>query len=260
MEFSKPFNWETTNQLSLKKIIMAFFVPSAVAFTGFRVILPILVNNNMPTIIAWPLVASLMLLGLVIVAIILLKKEATRLNISLKSRMCLGRLSFKQWVITLGVLLLGLLATIMFSKLSIYFTNFPGLSVPDYFPFFLNPHVDPIHTNPSLLTPGFTLKGAYFLIPLISTTLFLNILTEELYFRAYLLPKMYKYKKMSWILNGTLFALYHTYQFWLFPQILPISLAVAFVVYKNKNIWPAFIIHMVTNLMTVAGMVYLIAA
>ncbi|MBT5072489.1 MAG: CPBP family intramembrane metalloprotease, partial [Kordiimonadaceae bacterium] len=43
-------------------------------------------------------------------------------------------------------------------------------------------------------------------------TLFLNILTEEFYFRAYLLPKLSKYGNLSWVINGGLFALYHSFQ------------------------------------------------
>jgi len=139
-------------------------------------------------------------------------------------------------------------------------TEIPGLSVPDYFPFFLNPAIDPINGDPSALTPGFILQGAYWLIPLILLTLLLNILTEELYFRAWLLPKMSKYGKASWFINGLLFASYHSFQIWLFPQILPISIFMAYVVYKSKSIWPAFAIHMAVNSMTLIGLITIIAS
>ncbi|MES0489848.1 MAG: CPBP family intramembrane glutamic endopeptidase [Leptospirales bacterium] len=252
------FNWENSKQLSVIKVILAFAIPSAVAFTGFRIILPIIYEQGIPAIIAWPAIASGMLLLVLIVAIILLRREAKELNISFKERICLKKLTASQWGIYLGVLALGLAITMGMSNLSIYMTEIPGLSVPDYFPFFLNPAIDPMKTDPSILSPDFILKGEYWLFPLLFLTLFLNILTEELYFRAWLLPKMSKLGKASWVINGSLFACYHTFQFWLFPQLLPISLFMAYVVYKSKSIWPAFAIHMVVNLMTLAGLITLI--
>jgi membrane protease YdiL (CAAX protease family) len=254
------FNWRNTKQLSILQIILAFLIPSTVAFTGFRVILPVLVEGGVPSIIAWPAVASIMLLGFVLVAIIFLNEEAKELNISFKERACLRSLSFKQWSVYVGIFFLGMVVTIILSKTSILFTHIPGLSVPDYFPFFLNPAIDPMNTESSLLTPGFVLKGAIWMIPFIALTLFLNILTEELYFRAWLLPKLSKYGNMSWVINGGLFALYHSFQLWLLPQILPISLFIAYVVYKSRSIWPAFAFHMLVNTLTVLGMVFLIVS
>ena len=252
------FIWQSAKQLSILQIILAFLIPSTVAFTGFRVVLPVLVEGGIPSIIAWPAVASIMLFGFVLVAIIFLNKEAKELNISFKERACLRTLSLKQWSVYVGVLFLGMVVTIIISKASILFTHIPGLSVPDYFPFFLNPAIDPMNTESSLLTPGFVLKGAIWMIPFIALTLFLNILTEELYFRAWLLPKLSKYGNMSWVINGGLFALYHSYQLWLLPQILPVSLFTAYVVYKSRSIWPAFAFHMLVNILTVLGMVFLI--
>ncbi len=252
------FIWQNTKQFSFLQIILAFLIPSAIAFTGFRFILPKLVESGIPSIIGWPAIASVMLFGFVGVAIFLLKKEAKELNISFKERTCLKTLTLKQWGLYIGILILGLIITLVFSKGSILLTKVPGFSVPDYFPFFLNPAIDPMNNNASILTPGFVLKGATWMIPFIALTLFLNILTEELYFRAWLLPKLNKYGKLSWVINGILFTFYHSFQLWLIPQILPISLFVAFVVYKSKSIWPAFAIHMTVNLMTVLGLITLI--
>lgn len=254
------FNWEKAKQFSIAQILLAIFLPSAFAFVGFRVVLPIIHKNGVPAIIAWPAIASVMLLVFVVFAISFLRAEAKKLNISLKARMCFKSLTKKQWLISIGLLFFGLIVTMILSKASIYLTNLPGFSVPGYFPFILNPTIDPMKIDPALLTPGLVLKGAYWLIPLMVITLFLNILTEELYFRAWLLPKMNNYGKASWIINGTLFAFYHTFQLWLIPQILPISLFMAYVVYKSKSIWPAFTIHIIVNLLTVMGMLSMIVA
>jgi membrane protease YdiL (CAAX protease family) len=252
------FIWQNTKQLSIVQIILTFLIPSAIAFTGFRIVLPKLVEGGIPSIIAWPAVASIGLFGLVLVAIVFLNKEAKKLNVSFKERACLRSLSLKQWSVYVGILIFGMVVALVLTKVSILFTQLPGLSVPDYFPFFLNPAIDPMNTESSLLTPGFVLKGAFWLIPFIALTLFLNILAEDLYFRAWLLPKLSKYGKLSWVINGGLFAFYHTFQLWLLPQILPISLFLAYVVYKSKSIWPALAFHLFFNTLTVVGMVFLI--
>jgi len=79
------------------QIILAFLIPSSIAFTGFRVIFPVLVEGGIPPMIAWPAIAEIMLFGFVILAIILLNKEAKALNISFKARSCVQLVCLKQW-------------------------------------------------------------------------------------------------------------------------------------------------------------------
>ena len=145
-------------------------------------------------------------------------------------------------------------------KASIYLSKTSFFRIPEYYPFFLNPQIDPAKAGMEQLSPGYPLQGEYWLIGLMSITLLLNILTEELYFRAWLLPKMSSFKQGSWILNGAFFAFYHTFQFWLFPQILPMSLIMAFVVYRSRSIWPAFVIHMIANSLNVIGLILIVAS
>jgi membrane protease YdiL (CAAX protease family) len=252
------FDWSKTKQLSVVQIFFAVFIPSTIAIIGFRGILPIMHMLGVPSIIGWPLVASCMLMLLVLTAIVFLLREAKVLGISWQARFCLKGLSAKEWLIYIGILLLGVIVTLACSQGSAWLTKISFLAVPDYFPFFLNPNIDPMKLHPVVLTPGFVLKGAYWLIPCIALTLVLNILAEELYFRAWLLPKMNRYKQAGWIINGVLFALYHSFQLWLLPQILPVSLFMAYVVYRSKSVWPALAIHIVVNSMTVLAMIMLI--
>jgi len=112
-----------------------------------------------------------------------------------------------------------------------------------------------------VLSPGLPLQGKYGLLPLIGIALLLNILTEELYFRAWLLPKMSRYGAWSWVLNGVLFALYHTFQLWLLPVLLVASLLFAFICYRSKSIWPALVAHLIGNfLLSILGVLMLIAS
>jgi len=254
------FNWLSVRQLSLLETMLAFALPSVIAFIGFRLLLPVLIDHGVPVIAGWPMVASGMLFLFVLAAIYLLKKEANSTGISFAARACLGKISGKEWFIYLVILMAGLLITMLLQKASIYLSKISLFQVPDYYPFFLNPQIDPAKAGMNQLSPGFPVQGEYWLIGLMGLTLILNILTEELYFRAWLLPKMSSLKQVSWILNGVLFAFYHTFQLWLLPQILPMSLIMAFVVYKSRSIWPAFAIHMIVNSLNVMGLISIVAS
>jgi hypothetical protein len=78
-------------------MLLSFILPSCVAFGDFHGILPILVRKGMPAIVAWPLVASSALLIFVIVALSMLAIESRQLGIRLGERLCLKRVSMKNW-------------------------------------------------------------------------------------------------------------------------------------------------------------------
>ena len=140
-----------------------------------------------------------------------------------------------------------------------FIKELPGLSIPDYMPFWLNPSIDPMNTDMDILSPNYSLKGNYTVLIIMSIALILNILAEEIYFRGWLLPKMQNLGKWSWVVNGFLFALYHTFQLWLFPMIFALSIATSLTVYFSRSILPAFVTHIVANfLLGIVGIIALV--
>jgi len=253
------FDWTKNPQMSVVQFMLAIFIPSGVAFVGFHVVLPQLVANGLPVLIAWPAVASIMLLGLVLAAVLLLRNEAKKLGITFWTRMCMKKLSLKEWGLYIGLTIVGLLVALAAQGLVSPFMNAFHLSIPDYMPFFLDPAINPTATDMSILSPGLQLHGCYGLLPLIGIALLLNILTEELYFRAWMLPKLSRYGAWSWVMNGTFFALYHTFQIWLLPILLVSSLFFAFIFYKSKSIWPSLVAHLISNfLFSILGILMLV--
>jgi len=252
------FEWGKSKQLSVIQFLLATFLPSGIAYVGFRVVLPRLVKSGTPTLIGWPAIASLMLFVFVLLAIYLLRSEAKQLGISLKERMCFKRLSLKDWGIAIGLLVIAFILAMGVQGVVPAFMDAVGLSAPDYMPFFLNPKINPAEADPSVLSPGFNLQGKYSVLILFALALFLNILTEELYFRAWMLPKLSKYGSWSWVINGVLFAFYHSFQIWLLPSILVASLSFAFIFYKTKSIWPIFVTHLILNTLNLLPIVAMI--
>jgi len=256
---NKTFQWDGLKQLSVIQTILAFLLPSAFAFVGFRVVLPLLVNSGYPKVLMWGVVAVLMLLLFVIVGYLLVRKEAKANNLSVVQRLLLKKISGKQWLVCVAIMIAGLLLSQGITPLVKYFSNLPLLAIPDYMPFWLNPSIDPMNASSEVLSPNYPLKGNFTVLIIMSACLLLNILAEEIYFRAWLLPKMQKFGKWSWVLNALLFALYHSFQLWLFPLIFIISMATTITVYISKSILPAFVVHIVANfLMGVLGILFLV--
>lgn len=256
---SQSFQWKHVKQFNIVQVILAFVLPSLFACVGFRWLLQYLVAQGAPKILVWPIVAAAMLLILVIIGFFLVNKESQQLGISLQQRLLFKRIPTKQWMISLGVLFVGLAVSAGLSSSVALFQQLPGLAIPEYMPFWLNPAIDPLQTSLEVLSPGYPIQGNYLLLLIMAVALLLNILAEEVYFRAWLLPKMQGFGKWGWFLNALFFTLYHAFQLWLFPIIFVVSLATTFTVHKTKSILPAFTIHLVANfLMTVLGLLALV--
>jgi len=252
------FKWEDTKQLSLRGMLAAFFLPSAFGFVGFHLVLPHFFEKGVPDLIAWPVIASFMFVFLISAAVYLLKKEAKKLNVSFLQRVCARKLSGKEWGKSALLMLAVIIIMFVGMSASVLFINAIDFKVPDYMPFFLDPQIDPMKADPATLSEGYDFKGKHLLFVLMAVTLLLNIITEEIYFRAWIMPKLMKYGAWAWVINGTLFAFYHTFQLWLLPAILAASLGIAFLFYKTKSIWPIFVLHLTINGLNLIGIWMLI--
>lgn len=247
--------WKSTKQLNVSQLFLATFLPSAFAFTGFHLVLPKLTQGGIPTLIAWPLIASVMLALFVIFAVLFMKKEAHSLSVSLKERFCIKSVSKKDWFITIGLVFLIIITSGITSKVSIFLLDITGYTVPEYMPFFLNPAINPMTSSMEQLSPGYDISGKLFLIIPMLITILLNVLTEDLYFRAWMQPKMAKYGKFAWIISGSLFAFYHTFQIWLLPTLLVATCSMAYITQRTRSIIPSLTVHLLVNgLLGMAGM------
>ena len=244
---SRTFTWEDTPQLSIVGILLAFSLPSAGGLVFFHLILPATVDAGLPVLVAWSLVASAGLFIILAAGFLLIRREAASLGIPLTSRMALQRMPRRRALIAGGILVLGFLLAAGAAQLVVPLVDAVRFTIPDYMPVFLNPGIDPTTADMEVISPGLDLKGAYFVFPLIAMVLLVNILAEEFYFRAWIMPKLAKYGRWSWVINGTMFALYHTFQLWLFPTLIVSSLTFAFVFYWTRSLWPGLIGHLFFN-------------
>lgn len=85
-------------------------------------------------------------------------------------------------------------------------------------------------------------------------------LTEELYFRGYLLPRMPAGSKVwASVFHSALFALYHTWTPWMFVARTLGVLPLIYIVRKKENIYLGIIAHIILNSLDfITGLVFIL--
>ncbi|AEJ19931.1 CPBP family intramembrane glutamic endopeptidase [Gracilinema caldarium] len=105
---------------------------------------------------------------------------------------------------------------------------------------------------------GGQIVNKWYLVLLFAVVLFFNIFGEELLWRGIILPKQkIVFKKNAWILNGTLWALFHFFKWWDIINLLPTCLLIAYVSQKRSNNWSGIIAH---SLMNISGFIVITLA
>jgi membrane protease YdiL (CAAX protease family) len=79
-------------------------------------------------------------------------------------------------------------------------------------------------------------------------SLIFNIVGEEFWWRGYILPRQEaRFGRRAWLVNGTLWAFFHTFRWWGLPGLLIFCQIIPFLSQRVKNNWPAIILHSLTN-------------
>ena len=76
-------------------------------------------------------------------------------------------------------------------------------------------------------------------------------ITEELYFRGYLLPRLGRYGRRAPVINTVLFAIYHFFSPWRYPAIIIGFLPITWVAWRKRSIFVSIAAHMTINTVTV---------
>lgn len=73
-------------------------------------------------------------------------------------------------------------------------------------------------------------------------------ISEELYFRGYLFPRLPENLKSKWMVGALLFAVYHFWQPWNYASLFLISLVLIAPVVKFNNVYLSVAIHVLANI------------
>lgn len=76
-------------------------------------------------------------------------------------------------------------------------------------------------------------------------------ITEELYFRGHLLPRLERYGRWAPVINTVLFAVYHFFSPWRYPAIIIGFLPITWIAWRKRSILVSIAAHMTINTITV---------
>jgi membrane protease YdiL (CAAX protease family) len=223
-------------QQSLPRSVILHLLPGILGITIFLILAPILVSIGYPSHFTLLLVALFVLIPF---ELGLLYREGWKKNGTLSlDGVVLYRehISFKQYVLFSAVLLIygNFVLAIVYPPIAQTLIKTFFFWLPSWF--FLS--LSSAYSKSTLLMTaslGIVVNG------------FLGPVTEELYFRGYLLPRIARLKRGAPVLNGVLHSLYHFWMPWQVPGLLLGLLPAAFVVWWKRNIYLGMIVHVVGN-------------
>jgi len=194
------------------------------------------------------------LILMLIASLVAYKSEGNKFSWALLSkRFRLKKMEKKDWIYTLI-----LIVAMIIIQGGLAFTS-KWLIQFDFFapPTFLLPAVDPRLEHNLVLNSfmGFPLKGQWWIFFVYLSVLVFNIIGEEFWWRGYILPRQeLAFKNWTWVAHGIFWALFHFFWKWNLLILLPVSLVLSYVVFKQKNTWIAIITHMIFNSIPLIGL------
>jgi len=211
--------------MKLWQSLLFFLLPGLFGVFAFYVLFPILMRLGMPEEFAYGTQMISVFLLLFIATIIGLRREGWSLSwATVRERLRIKRMDSTAWKWTLIFLFLSLLSAFLLNLLAAFVYEKIG--------FWPLPDADIPLTN----------------IPFMLIVLVINVLTEELWWRGYILPRQeLEHGKLAWIVNGILWSLFHIFKWWAVPFMLLRQWMLPFVVQRTRNTTPGILIHFISN-------------
>lgn len=229
--------------------LLYFGLPALLFVAGFWGLMPWLIGLGMLPYYAYVLGVGSPLAVLLAASLLWLKLEGRAVNLeSAKARFRLRPMGGKAWLWSVGALLLG--SVLGFGGMSHVSRRLIAqgiIPIPATIPDFMSPTslTDPMVAYDAAVGG---VRGNWLPFVAMLAVFVFNILGEELWWRGVVLPRQeLAFGKWTWVLHGVLWAFFHIFKWWDVLNLLPITLALAWVCYKFKSITPGILIHGVTN-------------
>ena len=254
-EISTSFNPEkvspaasATNpeQHSLPRSIVLHLLPGILTGAAFFLLAPIAQRNGLPSVWAHGIADLLVLLPL-IYGLLLYEGYQRNGRWSLE-RIVLYRERIPGWQYPVFVLLLLLTGALI--PLLEPVSNAISQGLFSWWPAMYNPSPDlSVYSRSTLIA---TLLFQFLTIALIVP------ITEEIYFRGYLLPRLSRFGYGAAPIHAILFALFHVWSPWLVVARIVGLIPFTLIVQRKRNIYIAIIMHIIINVMDLPAGVMLL--
>ncbi len=206
--------------------LIFFGIPALVAAAGHNVLWPYFVGVGVSEETAYHFQALVVFTFLLSAAVVAYVIEGNPLDwSSFRRRFRLFRLDKIGWKWTLGGIATDALLSLVATVLAIQVYDLLRFTPPDAYP-----------------------SGPMTNLPLLAFVLFMNIMSEELWWRGYVLPRQEKqHGRHTWAIHGVLWAFFHAFKWWAVPFMLFTTWIIPFITQRIGNTTPGIIIHLVIN-------------
>ena len=238
----------TLKPIPLWQSLAIFGLPGLAIYFGTHELVPRLVQSGLPLIFSWTLcvVGPIVLNALIIVGWYVFQERPDWHEFRARFRLGPVRKSFL-WSIPLTVFIILLLNQALAWTIP-YLSNFPLTAPPAFIPeLFSNAYESLGASGKARTFLGFPIEpSSWWLVPFwIFFWVFLAVVSEELVWRGYVLPRQeLVYGKYAWLVNGFLWNVpFHLYTIHSFASDFPLYLILPFLSQNTKNNTVGILIH-----------------
>jgi len=237
--------------MGLPLALLYFGIPALVFVLSVYYLIPYFMAQGITEFMSYSLSLLIPLIVMFIASLIALRVEGYPLTWnSMKERFRLRRMDRTDWKWTIVSLIIMFVGAGIFGVLGQLLVINKIIPLPTQIPTaLLDPTVEPANVmNIFASSLGPNAKGNWWLVIFSLILLAFNIFGEEFWWRGVVLPRQeLVHGKWTWIIHGTMWALFHAFKYWAWIGLLPVTLALSYVAQKRKNTWPGIINHFIIN-------------
>ena len=241
----------TLKPLPLSLALLYFGIPALVFVFCVYYLIPFFMNQGITEFMSYSLSLLIPLVLMFLASLVALRMEGYPIHwTSIKERFRLRKMDRTDWVWTFVSLIIMFVGAGIFGVLGQLLVTNGLIPLPVKMPTaLLDPTVDPANLlNIFNAALGPNAKGNWWLVIFSLILLAFNIFGEEFWWRGVILPRQeLVHGKNTWLLHGTLWALFHAFKYWSWIGLLPVTLALSYVAQERKNTWPGIITHFAIN-------------
>lgn len=237
--------------LPLSSAILYFGIPALVFVFSVYYLIPYFMGQGYTEFISYGLALMLPLILMLAAALLGLRTEGYAIHWeSIKQRFRLRTMNRTDWIWTGTSLIIMLVGAGIFGVLGQVLVINRLIPLPSKIPTaLLDPTVDPANlANVFFNALGPNVKGNWGLVVFTLLLLFFNIIGEEFWWRGLILPRQeLTHGRNTWLIHGTLWAIFHAFKYWSVIGLLPVCLVLSYVAQRRQNTWPGIINHFIIN-------------
>jgi membrane protease YdiL (CAAX protease family) len=227
--------------------LLCFGIPSLIATIGIYVGIPFFDRVGVPLPINFLFFTAGPLALMFFSAFVAYRLEGNPMSwVGVKKRFRLKRIRGKEWLWTLGLVIVSIGGYILLLPTAKWLASYPLFEPPPFLPPVVDPRVSESGIPTEML--GLKLQGNWWILGIYFVVLCFNIFGEEFWWRGYILPRQEMYHgKWTWLIHGILWNLFHVFWKWNLIALIPPTLSLSFVAYKLKSTTPGIISHWMQN-------------